>query len=55
MGTSNAAKSTFLDIIARKCMRGVVCSATLVNGREVTDADFRKVIGFVYQGETLMS
>ena len=55
MGTSDAAKSTFLDILARKCMRGVVGSATLVNGREVTDSDFRKVIGFVDQGDTLMS
>jgi ABC-type multidrug transport system ATPase subunit len=55
MGTSDAGKSTFLDILARKRRRGVVGSATLVNGREVSDADFREVIGFVYQEDTLIN
>jgi hypothetical protein len=55
MGTSGAGKSTLLDILARKRKRGVVGGVTLVNGREVSDADFRKVIGFVDQEDTLMS
>jgi ABC-type multidrug transport system ATPase subunit len=55
MGASGAGKSTFLDILARKRKRGVVGGITLVNGREVSDADFRKVIGFVDQEDTLMS
>ncbi|PPQ74040.1 hypothetical protein CVT24_012342 [Panaeolus cyanescens] len=55
MGASGAGKSTFLDILARKQKRGAVAGTTLVNGREVTDAEFKKVIGFVDQEDTLMS
>lgn len=55
MGASGAGKSTLLDILARKRKRGLVGGATLVNGREVSDVDFRKVIGFVDQEDTLMS
>ncbi len=55
MGASGAGKSTLLDILARKRKRGLVGGTTLVNGREVSDADFRKVIGFVDQEDTLMS
>ncbi|PCH42135.1 hypothetical protein WOLCODRAFT_25157 [Wolfiporia cocos MD-104 SS10] len=55
MGASGAGKSTFLDILARKRKRGVVGGRTLVNGREVADAEFKKVIGFVDQEDTLMS
>ena len=55
MGASGAGKSTFLDILARKRKRGLVGGTTLVNGREVSDADFRNVIGFVDQEDTLMS
>ncbi|THG96392.1 hypothetical protein EW026_g5435 [Hermanssonia centrifuga] len=55
MGASGAGKSTFLDILARKGKRGVVGGRTLVNGREVLDSEFRKVMGFVDQEDTLMS
>ena len=55
MGASGAGKSTFLDILARKNKKGVVGGTTLVNGREVADADFKKVTGFVDQEDTLMS
>ncbi|TCD61218.1 hypothetical protein EIP91_008769 [Steccherinum ochraceum] len=55
MGASGAGKSTFLDILARRRKRGLVGGSTLVNGREVADADFRKVTGFVDQEDTLMS
>jgi ABC-type phosphate/phosphonate transport system ATPase subunit len=55
MGASGAGKSTFLDILARKRKRGTVSGTTLVNGREVSDAEFKKVIGFVDQEDTLMS
>ena len=55
MGASGAGKSTFLDILARKRKRGIVSGRTLVNGREVVDADFKKVMGFVDQEDTLMS
>jgi len=55
MGASGAGKSTFLDILARKRKKGLVSGATLVNGREVSDAEFKKVVGFVDQEDTLMS
>ncbi|KAL1758636.1 hypothetical protein FB107DRAFT_258437 [Schizophyllum commune] len=55
MGASGAGKSTFLDILARKNKRGAVSGTMLVNGREVRDAEFKAVSGFVDQEDTLMS
>lgn len=55
MGASGAGKSTFLDILARKRKMGQVSGTTLVNGREVADSEFREVVGFVDQEDTLMS
>ncbi|TDL17897.1 hypothetical protein BD410DRAFT_806898 [Rickenella mellea] len=55
MGASGAGKSTFLDILARKRKRGFVSGKTLVNGKAVSDTDFKKVVGFVDQEDTLMS
>lgn len=55
MGASGAGKSTFLDLLARKNKQGEVSGVTLVNGREVSDAEFKNVIGFVDQEDTLMS
>jgi len=55
MGASGAGKSTFLDILARKRKMGQVSGTTLVNGREVMDSEFREVVGFVDQEDTLMS
>jgi ABC-type transport system involved in cytochrome bd biosynthesis fused ATPase/permease subunit len=55
MGASGAGKSTFLDILARKRKKGTVSGTTLVNGREVGDTEFKKVVGFVDQEDTLMS
>jgi ABC-type multidrug transport system ATPase subunit len=55
MGASGAGKSTLLDILARNRKRGNVTGTTLVNGREVPDTRFKKVVGFVDQEDTLMS
>lgn len=55
MGASGAGKSTFLDIIARRRKRGIVTGKTLVNGRHVSDSDYKRVVGFVDQEDTLMS
>ena len=55
MGASGAGKSTFLDILARQNKKGNVAGTTLVNGREIADADFKTVMGFVDQEDTLMS
>ncbi|TFK49732.1 hypothetical protein OE88DRAFT_1713443 [Heliocybe sulcata] len=54
MGASGAGKSTFLDILARKTKRGNVGGSTLVNGRQVGDEEFKKVVGFVDQEDCLM-
>jgi ABC-type sugar transport system ATPase subunit len=54
MGPSGAGKSTLLDILARKQKQGVVEGRVLINGREVDDATFMNVMGFVDQEDTLM-
>jgi ABC-type multidrug transport system ATPase subunit len=55
MGASGAGKSTFLDILARKRKKGIISGTILVNGQEVKDEKFKKVMGFVDQEDTLMS
>ncbi|CAG7855102.1 ABC transporter G family member ARB_01379 {ECO:0000305} Short=ABC transporter ARB_01379 {ECO:0000305}; Flags: Precursor [Serendipita indica DSM 11827] len=55
MGPSGAGKSTLLDILARRLKRGTVQGNTLVNGRNVNDSEFKKVVGFVDQEDLLMS
>lgn len=55
MGSSGAGKSTLLDILARRQKRGTVGGRTLVNGREVSNSEFKRVVGFVDQEDTLMS
>ncbi|GAA5829442.1 hypothetical protein JCM11251_005053 [Rhodosporidiobolus azoricus] len=54
LGASGAGKSTFLDLLARKEKRGSVEGEILVNGRKVPDAEYRRVVGFVDQEDTLM-
>ncbi|TXT13418.1 hypothetical protein VHUM_00785 [Vanrija humicola] len=54
MGASGAGKSTLLDILARKAKRGKVEGVTYVNGRQVDNAVFRRVSGFVDQEDTLL-
>lgn len=54
MGPSGAGKTTFLDILARKNKRGQVDGKFLVNGAKVTDQEFKEIIGFVDQEDTMM-
>ncbi|SCV74104.1 BQ2448_6536 [Microbotryum intermedium] len=54
MGASGAGKSTFLDLLARKSKRGTVEGHILVNGQQVGDSDYRRVVGFVDQEDTLL-
>ncbi|GAA5941477.1 putative ATP-dependent permease ADP1 [Sporobolomyces koalae] len=54
LGASGAGKSTFLDILARKSKRGTVGGQILVNGRKVPSSEYRRVVGFVDQEDTLM-
>ena len=55
MGASGAGKSTLLDLLARKNKRGTVSGTIYVNGRQVPDDQFKAVIGYVDQEDTLMS
>ena len=54
MGASGAGKTTFLDILARKNKRGIVEGNFYVNGEKVDDNEFRSVVGFVDQEDTML-
>ncbi|KAI9841600.1 MAG: hypothetical protein M1837_000507 [Sclerophora amabilis] len=54
MGASGAGKTTFLDILARKNKRGVAEGNFYVNGEKVLDNDFKSVVGFVDQEDTML-
>jgi ABC-type multidrug transport system ATPase subunit/ABC-type multidrug transport system permease subunit len=54
MGASGAGKTTFLDILARKNKRGVVEGNFYVNGEKVNDAEYKNVVGFVDQEDTML-
>jgi ABC-type multidrug transport system ATPase subunit/ABC-type multidrug transport system permease subunit len=54
MGASGAGKTTFLDILARKNKRGQVQGDFFVNGEKVDDADYKSVVGFVDQEDTML-
>ncbi|KAL2353006.1 hypothetical protein BJ546DRAFT_986086 [Cryomyces antarcticus] len=54
MGASGAGKTTFLDILARKNKRGTVSGDFYLNGEKVLDDEFRSVIGFVDQEDTML-
>ncbi|KAI1632186.1 hypothetical protein F4809DRAFT_108929 [Biscogniauxia mediterranea] len=54
MGASGAGKTSFLDILARKNKRGHVGGNFFVNGEKVTDAEFKSVVGFVDQEDTML-
>lgn len=55
MGASGAGKTTFLDILARKNKRGVDSGDFYVNGEKVSTSDYKSVIGFVDQEDTMLS
>ncbi|KAF1841524.1 uncharacterized protein K460DRAFT_408984 [Cucurbitaria berberidis CBS 394.84] len=54
MGASGAGKTTFLDILARKNKIGTTSGDFYLNGEKVRDDEFRNVIGFVDQEDTLL-
>ncbi|KAL8872503.1 MAG: hypothetical protein Q9174_001874 [Haloplaca sp. 1 TL-2023] len=54
MGASGAGKTTFLDILARKNKRGTTEGNFYVNGEKVLDNEYRSVIGFVDQDDTML-
>ena len=55
MGASGAGKTTFLDILARKNKRGVIRGDFYINGERLSDPDFKSMIGFVDQEDTMLS
>lgn len=55
IGASGAGKSTFLDLLAKKSKQGTISGEILVNGKKVADSEYRRVVGFVDQEDTLMS
>ncbi|KAI0121076.1 ABC transporter-like protein [Xylariales sp. AK1849] len=54
MGASGAGKTTFLDILARKNKRGNTGGNFYVNGEKVDDAEYKNVVGFVDQEDTML-
>lgn len=54
IGASGAGKSTFLDLLARKRKAGSISGDILVNGSVVSEQEYRRVVGFVDQEDTLM-
>lgn len=54
MGASGAGKTTFLDILARKNKRGAIHGDFYVNGEKINDHDFKTMIGFVDQEDTML-
>jgi ABC-type multidrug transport system ATPase subunit/ABC-type multidrug transport system permease subunit len=54
MGASGAGKTSFLDILARKNKRGQTSGSFFVNGEKVTDTEFKSVVGFVDQEDTML-
>jgi ABC-type multidrug transport system ATPase subunit len=54
MGASGAGKTTFLDILARKNKIGTTSGDFYLNGEKIRDDEFRSVIGFVDQEDTLL-
>lgn len=54
MGASGAGKTTFLDILARKNKRGVSSGDFYVNGEKISTSEYKSVIGFVDQEDTML-
>lgn len=55
MGASGAGKSSLLDILAGRHKSGNVGGNIYVNGRTVSHQEYKRVVGYVDQEDTLMS
>ncbi|KAF8922765.1 hypothetical protein BGZ58_003813, partial [Dissophora ornata] len=55
MGGSGAGKTSLLDILARRHKSGIVRGNIYVNGRTVSSQEYKQVVGYVDQEDTLMS
>ncbi|EST07662.1 ABC-2 type transporter [Kalmanozyma brasiliensis GHG001] len=54
VGASGAGKTTFLDILARREKRGTTSGTVLINGRKMSNQEYKRVVGFVDQEDLLM-
>lgn len=54
VGASGAGKTTFLDILARREKRGITSGTVLINGRKMSNQEYKRVVGFVDQEDLLM-
>ncbi|KAF9920352.1 ATP-binding cassette sub- G member 2 [Linnemannia zychae] len=55
MGASGAGKTSLLDILARRHKSGTVYGNIYVNGRTISHSEYKRVVGYVDQEDTLMS
>ncbi|KAJ3106354.1 hypothetical protein HDU96_008245 [Phlyctochytrium bullatum] len=49
-----AGKTTLLDILAKRNKSGIVKGKILVNGRTISDDEYKSIVGYVDQEDTLM-
>ncbi|KAF9907410.1 ATP-binding cassette sub- G member 2 [Linnemannia zychae] len=54
MGASGAGKTSLLDILARRHKSGTIHGHIYVNGRTVSNSEYKRVVGYVDQEDTLM-
>ncbi|KAF9945375.1 hypothetical protein BGZ70_003863, partial [Mortierella alpina] len=54
MGASGAGKTSLLDILARRHKSGSIHGHIYVNGRTVSSQEYKRVVGYVDQEDTLM-
>ncbi|KAF9362480.1 hypothetical protein BGX34_006057, partial [Mortierella sp. NVP85] len=54
MGASGAGKTSLLDILARRNKSGTIQGQIYVNGRTVSNEEYKRVVGYVDQEDTLM-
>ncbi|KAF9088595.1 hypothetical protein BGX29_000204 [Mortierella sp. GBA35] len=55
MGASGAGKTSLLDILARRHKSGTVHGNIYINGRTISHSEYKRVVGYVDQEDTLMS
>ncbi|KAF9115801.1 hypothetical protein BGX27_006413 [Mortierella sp. AM989] len=54
MGASGAGKTSLLDILARRHKSGTVNGNIYVNGKIISNREYKRVVGYVDQEDTLM-
>ncbi|KAI8096551.1 putative ABC transporter [Halteromyces radiatus] len=55
MGPSGAGKTTLLDILANRTKSGTVSGQVLVNGHQLSPRQYKSLIGYVDQEDTMIS